>query len=102
MRGRPFRPLLRRWSDRLQQGLVALQKADIAQFVALYERPGRLFYLNFLSGIARGFGIGVGFTVVTAAFLLLLARLAALQLPIIGRYIADIARIVHMEMQLRP
>ena len=102
MRGRPLRLLLEQLSDLLQQAVVAFHKADIAQFVALYQRPGRLLYLNFVAGVARGFGIGVGFTAVSAVFLLVLARLAALRLPIIGQFIADIARIVQAELRLRP
>ncbi len=85
---------------RLEQMLAALDKSGIAELVELYRRPGRMMWLSFLSGLVRGFGIAVGFTVIGAVFLLLLARLAALNLPIIGEFVADVARIVQNELHL--
>ncbi|HHW08938.1 MAG TPA: hypothetical protein GXX29_03065 [Firmicutes bacterium] len=85
---------------KLEKNLAAWEKAGMADLVALYENPRRLLWLNFISGISRGFGIAVGFTLIGAVFLLLLARIAALNLPIIGEFIADIARIVQNELRL--
>ena len=58
-----------------------------------FQNPKRLLYLN-LAGISRGFGIAVGFTAVGAVFLYLLGKAASLNLPVIGHFIAEIARIV--------
>lgn len=90
--------LLERVLDRLAHLAAALEKASVAEFIELYRRPRRLLFLNFLSGLSRGFGIAVGFTVVGALFLYLLGQLAALNLPIIGELVADIIRIVQGEL----
>lgn len=80
----------------------ALDKASVAEFIELYRRPRRMLYLSFASGVVRGFGIAVGFTIVSAVFLTLLARVAALNLPVIGEFIAGIARIVQRELAVGP
>jgi len=49
--------------------------------------------------VARGFGIGIGFTVVSALFLLLLGRIAQLNLPIIGEFLGDLVRLVQLELK---
>jgi hypothetical protein len=81
---------------------ASLEKASIAEYVELFRQPRRLLYLNFLAGIVRGFGIAVGFTAVGAIFLYLLGKVAALNLPIIGRFLAEIARIVEVELHRLP
>lgn len=85
--------------DRLQKTIEGLDKAGIAEWVELYRRPRRLLWINFLSGIARGFGIAIGFTVVGALFLLLLGRIAQLNLPIIGEFLGDLVRLVQLELR---
>ena len=64
--------------DRLS---LSLARANLAAFTELWLRPRRMLWLNFLAGLARGFGIAVGLTLVAAAFLSILGRLAALNLP---------------------
>ncbi len=57
-----------------------------------------------IAGAAAGAatGIAVGLTLVAAVFLSLLGRLAELNLPVIGRYIAQIVRMVHVELRALP
>lgn len=86
---------------KLENAIASLEKASLAEFIELYRHPRRLLFINFLAGVTRGFGIAVGFTAVGAVFLFILGRLAALNLPIIGQFIADIARIVQVQLQLR-
>jgi hypothetical protein len=85
---------------KLEQAMYALNKAGIAEMVELYRRPGKMLWFNFIGGLARGFGMAVGFTVIGGVFLLLLARIASLNLPIIGEFVADVARIVQNELRL--
>ncbi|NLN17883.1 MAG: hypothetical protein GX162_01215 [Firmicutes bacterium] len=86
---------------RLEQATDAFVKSGIADYVELFRHPRRMIWLNFVAGLARGFGMAVGFTVIGAVFLLSLARLATLNLPIIGEFVADVARIVQNELRLR-
>ena len=47
-----------------------------------------------MTGIAKGIGIGIGFTVLTAILLIILQKIVTLNIPVIGDYIADIVEIV--------
>jgi len=87
---------------KLRQLNESLEKASIAEYVELFRHPRRLLYLNFLAGISRGSGIAVGFTAAGAVFLYLLGRLATLNLPVIGHFVAEIARIVELELRHFP
>lgn len=85
--------------DRLS---LSLARANLAAFTDLWLRPRRMLWLNFLAGLARGFGIAVGLTLVAAAFLSILGRLAALNLPVIGRFIAEIVQLVDTQLRTLP
>lgn len=76
-----------------------LERANLAEFIQLLEKPSRLIFLNFLGGLARGFGIAIGLTVIASLFLILLTKLAELNLPVIGRFIADLVRIVNANLR---
>ena len=77
-----------------------LERANLAEFLKLLERPLRIVWLNFLAGLARGFGIAIGLTIITSLFIYLLTRLAGLNLPLIGKYIAELVRIVNGYLRL--
>ncbi|MDI6638701.1 MAG: hypothetical protein PWR07_228 [Bacillota bacterium] len=80
---------------------LAMDKMNIAEYVEFLRNPRRIIYVNFLGGLARGFGIGIGATVLAAVFLLVLSRLVQLNLPVIGRFIAEIVRIVSEHLRVR-
>lgn len=79
---------------------AAMEKMNIAEYVEFIRNPRRMAYVNFMAGLARGFGAAVGATVLAAIFIYILTRLVSLNLPVIGRFIAEIVRIV--EGHLRP
>lgn len=54
----------------------------------------RLFITNLMSGIARGVGIGIGVTLITAIIISFLQKIVTLNIPVIGEYISDIVQIV--------
>ncbi|UPK42259.1 DUF5665 domain-containing protein [Paenibacillus pabuli] len=77
-----------------------LERSRIAQYTELLNRPWKLIGLNLLSGTARGVGIAIGFTFFAATIIYVLQVLGALNLPIVGDYIADIVRIVQRQLEL--
>lgn len=77
-----------------------LERSRILQYTELLNRPWKLIGLNLLSGTARGVGIAIGFTFFAATIIYLLQVLGALNLPIVGDYIADIVRIVQRQLEL--
>ncbi len=85
-------------TEKLERVATHLERMNIGAYVELLQRPKRLIFLNLLAGISRGFGIALGATVVAATFLYLLGRLASLNIPLIGDFIARIARIVQAQL----
>lgn len=84
---------------RLQKIAADLEHTQIAEYVNLLNRPRTLIWKNLLAGTARGVGIAIGFTFFAATILYVLRILGALNLPIIGDYIADIVRIVQIQLE---
>jgi hypothetical protein len=75
-----------------------MEKTQIADYITLMNNPRKLIIRNILAGSARGVGYGIGFTFFAATTLVLLQKLGALNLPIIGDFIADIVRIVQAQL----
>ncbi|WP_156043198.1 DUF5665 domain-containing protein [Paenibacillus sp. UNC451MF] len=75
-----------------------MEQTQIADYVQLLNSPRKLIFANLLSGISRGVGIAIGFTIFATTILYFLKMLGALNLPIIGDYIADIVQ--HVQYQL--
>ena len=78
-----------------------LERVNFAAYADLLQHPMRLMWLNGLAGVFRGIGIGIGFTVVASLAVFFLQQLEILNLPIIGKYIADIVKIVQAQLHVR-
>lgn len=85
----------------IQKLALLLEKSQIREFTNLMHSPRKLIWLNVLGGIGRGVGIAIGLTVITAVILYFLQLLGALNLPIIGDFIAEIVRIVQRQLDTR-
>ncbi|MCL2336568.1 MAG: DUF5665 domain-containing protein [Firmicutes bacterium] len=86
---------------RIRELAVNMEKMKLAEYVNLLENPYKLIYINFISGIARGVGIAIGFAILGAILVLILQRLAVLNLPVIGDFIADLVKIVQSQLGKR-
>ncbi len=84
-------------AEQLEKFNKNLESMRIAEYVDLLQRPRRLLWLNFLSGIAKGLGAAFGATLVFALVLNLLSNLLVLNLPIISDWIAQIIRLVEQK-----
>lgn len=71
-----------------------LEKKNIDQMIDILSTKKEIIKRNFLAGIFRGVGFGIGVTIVTAIIIYLLQKLVRLNLPGIGRFINDIVEIV--------
>ena len=74
--------------------LEAFQKSNIEEWTYIFGSKKEIIKRNLIAGIFRGVGIGIGVTIITAILIVLLQRIVALNIPIIGEYIADIVEIV--------
>ena len=81
-------------NDNIERLLKFLEKKNIAELVHLLGTKKEIAKRNFIAGIFRGMGIGIGVTIVTAIIIYFLQKLVRLNLPVIGRFISDIVEIV--------
>ncbi len=71
-----------------------LEKGNYVEWAYILGNRKEIIKRNLLAGIARGVGIGIGVTIVTAGLVIILQKIVTLNIPIIGEYIADIVEIV--------
>ncbi|MDB5084319.1 MAG: hypothetical protein JWN30_1205 [Bacilli bacterium] len=86
------------WKTILERISAHFENNNFGDYVNLLQHPLRLMMINFIGGISRGVGIGLGFTLIAAMLIWLLSWLTRLHLPVIGSFIADIVRIVQAEL----
>ncbi|MGI6550307.1 MAG: DUF5665 domain-containing protein [Syntrophomonadales bacterium] len=92
--------LIKWLGDKIDELSVNMEKMRLAEYIEMMEKPRRLLYLNFMMGLVRGFGMAIGFTLLAAIVLWAMQRLVVLNLPLIGDFIADIVRLVQVELQV--
>lgn len=78
-----------------------VEALNIGAYADLYRRPWRMLWLNFAAGLARGVGMAVGFALLGAALIYLLRLSFLRNLPVIGKFIAQLVRIVQSELGTR-
>lgn len=71
-----------------------------AEYVAMWENPRRMFFINLISGMGRGLGYGIGFAFLTGVAIFLLQKLIAANLPYISDWLATIIQLV--DQKVRP
>lgn len=81
--------------DKMAKDMYA---AGMVEYIELANNPRRFYWRNFVMGIARGFGMAVGFTLIAALIIYLMRLVVNLNIPLIGDFIAEVARIVITEL----
>lgn len=85
--------------QRLKRQVRRMEMLKLEEFIAYAGNWKRRLVYEFLSGIARGVGFSVGFTLLGAMILILLRNAALANLPIIGRFLAELVRIVETNLK---
>ncbi|MDA8345998.1 MAG: DUF5665 domain-containing protein [Thermaerobacter sp.] len=85
----------------LERIAAYMESVNLGAYVDLYRRPWRMLGLNFIAGIARGFGMAIGFAVLGAVVIYTLRSSFLHNLPVVGKIIAQIVQIVQHEMSGR-
>ena len=81
--------LIRRYLERL---ILIIERSRIREYMMLTDSKRRLFVINFVAGLGKGFGQAIGFTVLAGLVLYLLSTWV--DLPVIGEFIAKLINIV--------
>ncbi|HHW70168.1 MAG TPA: hypothetical protein GX392_02335 [Clostridiales bacterium] len=71
-----------------------LEKMKFGDYVEYLGNTKRVLITNFISGLARGLGMAIGFSILGAITIYFLTKLANKNLPIIGKFITEIVKIV--------
>lgn len=81
-------------NNKINNLIDLLEKSNIEDLSELFSSKKELIKRNLIGGIFRGIGIGIGVTLITAILVLVLRKVVALNIPVIGEYIADLVEIV--------
>ena len=71
----------------------SLEAAGVVEFLEYLNSGKRVMWVNFKAGIAKGFGITIGMSVVLGAFIWVLTLLV--DLPVVGEYFEDAMQTVN-------
>ena len=86
-------------NKKLDEISLNMEKAKLTDYVYYLEHPAKMLLPNFVGGLARGFGIAIGFTLLTAFVMYALHWLVRWNLPVIGEFISEIVNIVEKNMR---
>ena len=79
---------------KIDELILMFQKSNIEEIMNILGSKKEVAKRNFIAGIFRGIGIGIGVTIISAIIIYFLQKLVWLNLPGIGKYISDIVKIV--------
>jgi len=79
---------------RLERTAQRMEQMHLDAYLRYVHNWKRRLFVEFLGGIARGIGFSVGFSVLGALLIYLLRNIALANLPVIGRFLAELVRIV--------
>jgi hypothetical protein len=68
------------------------EAAGVVDYLQYLQSSKKILWTNFKAGLARGFGITVGMTLVVAVFIWILTKL--ISLPVIGEYFNEAQKFV--------
>ena len=88
-------------NKKLNELALMLEKLKLGDYLKHLNNVKRMMWINFIGGVARGFGIAVGFTLLGALVLYILQKSFLNNLPVIGDIIADIVEIANERLKLR-
>lgn len=81
-------------TDKLRELARTLEKMKFGDYIEYLENTKRMLVTNFISGLARGLGMAIGFSVLGAIAVYFLTKLANQNIPVIGDFITEIVRMV--------
>ena len=83
----------------IDRWIASMERLRLADYVRYVDDRKRLFWTSFFSGVARGVGMAVGFTILGAILVLILQDLARHNLPLIGDVLAQIVSVVQKRLE---
>lgn len=81
--------MIKRYLERL---ILIIERSRIRDYMMLTDSKRRLFLINFVAGLGKGFGQAIGFTFLAAIVFYILT--SWIDLPVIGAFIAKLLNLV--------
>ena len=86
-------------AKRMEEHLRTLEQLQLTEYLRYVQDTRRLMRTQFVSGLFRGMGMAVGFTILGAVLVVLLQALAQRNLPVIGDFLAQIVAVVQSRLE---
>jgi len=83
-----------RLEKQLARLLSSMERMNFEEYLRYVDDRKRQFKVNFMAGLARGFGAAVGFSILGAMIIAILQRIVTTNIPLIGGFLADVVRMV--------
>ncbi|MDQ6824321.1 MAG: DUF5665 domain-containing protein [Candidatus Eremiobacteraeota bacterium] len=74
-----------------------VERMNLGDYLGLLQRPGRLLWLNFLAGLARGLGTILGATLLVSLVVWIIDQIIATRLPGISLFFQEFLRLLHTQ-----
>lgn len=74
--------------------IASMERIHLEEYLRYVDDRKKQFKVNFMAGLARGFGAAVGFSILGAVIIAILQRLVTTNIPVIGGFLADIVRMI--------
>jgi hypothetical protein len=84
--------------DRMERLLERLDNSGVSEFVRLSQNTGKILWLNFLSGIARGLGFTVGTAIVLAVVYRVVSELISMNIPYLTDMLTNFIDIIQQHL----
>ncbi|MGL5715660.1 MAG: DUF5665 domain-containing protein [Paraclostridium sp.] len=84
--------VLKKMEHKLSNITLMIERSRIRDYMMLTDNKRRLFVINFIAGLGKGFGQAIGFSVLAALAVYFVSQWV--NIPIIGQYIAEFLDII--------
>ncbi|MFW5649045.1 MAG: DUF5665 domain-containing protein [Candidatus Alkaliphilus sp. MAG34] len=78
--------------DKVNELSKKMDNMRMAEYVEMIYNPKRVVLMNFVAGLIRGLGMGIGFTILAGVVLYMMR--SWVNLPVVGRLIAELLDII--------
>ena len=84
--------------ERIDRLMATMERMRLDEYVERLGSRRRLVLESLLSGVCRGLGFSLGFSVLGAAALVLLRSLVVDNIPLIGGFLAEVIHAIEAKM----
>ena len=81
---------LEKINQQIEKLANTLERLKLTQYIQYMENKKKMLFNSLISGIARGIGFTIGFSILGAIIIVILQQLASSNIPVIGKFIADV------------